>query len=473
MLTKHISVLKAFEKELDRNAAALLDGVAPSKMETRKVSMAYLQLAKRMTEAGHNEEVLAICRKVVQVNPDDPDANYHLLIKLEQFNRTDEAWAALQALEQQCDSLYDSCRKLYLLKARLEYRRGNLQISREMLENFLTNDSLHSHRAMAYGWLGKVLDSLGEYDAAMNAFHACNRQISSSPAGSGWIRKSRDVFSDIDTSLRWYGDKTSFGWQSAVIHDQLAAPILLVGFPRSGTTLLDQILNSHSALTTLEEKPGFSGIREKFYGSEDKLLSLHNLSSNELSDCRQMYWSNIAKYLGRPVDGLSVVDKLPLNIRYLDIFFRLFPAGKVIVALRDPRDVVLSNYMQIYELNPEMATNLSLASSARFYEKVMQLYLLFRKFIPGNIYEIKYEDLVCDFEGESGRLLDFLGLEWDGRLERYHENAKQRFINTPSYDQVTKPIYRDAVGRWKRYERHLEEIGPTLQPFVQEFGYPT
>lgn len=475
MLTHHITILKTLEKEFDRQAAKLTDKDIHTRTEnTRRCLAGYLQIGKKMTEIGHMEESLSTFRKALQLQADDSDANYQFLFRLEKLNRTDEAWSILQAFEDKCCShapLYDISKKLYILKARLEYRRGNTDASRKMLEKFLKDNPIHSHHAMACGWLGKILDSLGEYDSAMRAFNEYNKIIAATPVAIEMIQKSNAALADIEASLRWYGDKPSFGWQRPIIRDNLAQPIVLVGFPRSGTTLLDQILNSHTALITIEEKATLANIAGKFYGSEEKLRSLWSLSGHDLSICRQTYWSNAANFLGEPINNSMLVDKLSLNIRRLDIYARLFPEIKIIVALRDPRDVVLSNYMQMYRLNPEMAANLSLTNSARYYSKVMQLYLIFRKFIPDNIHEIRYEDVVCNLKVESIKLLQFLGLEWECGLERYYESAKGRYIRTPSYDQVTKPIYHDAIGRWKNYECHLEGIKPILQPFVKEFGY--
>lgn len=474
-MTKLISLIKTFEEKLDRETQELYAEDAPSNVEAlkKKTTAAYLQLGKSMFDAGRFKEGLALARKAIQISPADLNANYFLLTKMERLNQVEEAWAALLAFEKQCGSLYDTDKELYLLKARLEHRRGNLETAREMLEKFLAENPFHSLNIHAYWWLGKLLDTMGDYDAAMLAFHEHNNRNACTPDGLDMIQKSRTAFANLDTSLSWYGNKHFSTWRKTIIFDQLPPPVLVVGFPRSGTTLLGQILSSHPALITLEEMSTLSGIKEKFHGNEDSLLSLSLLNSQELSACRQSYWSNIAKLLDKPVDEFTVIDKLPLNIRYLDIFARLFPEVKVVVALRDPRDVVLSNYMQMYKLNPEMATSLNLVDCARFYAKVMELYLLFRESIPGNIHEIRYEDLVCDFQVESTKLLEFLGFDWNSELVRYHENAKKRYIRTPSYDQVTKPIYRDAIGRWKNYQTHLKEIKPLLQPYIEAFGYST
>jgi hypothetical protein len=222
----------------------------------------------------------------------------------------------------------------------------------------------------------------------------------------------------------------------------------------------------------VDERPTLEGIEERFFGGEKKLSQLQNLSADDVQACRQTYWKNVARFVEDvPGDGMRVVDKFPLHIEHLDIYARLFPEVKIIVALRDPRDSVLSNYFQPFNLNPAMVANLSLSTSAQQYAKIMELYLLFRTLMPDNIHEIRYEDLVGDFRHECSRLLDFLGLAWEDGIERFYETAAQRWVRTPSYNQVTRPLYSDAIGRWKNYARHLEEITPILQPFVEAFGY--
>lgn len=473
MKAGRIELLKALEKKLDVQAQTLgarIAGISAGP-EYQRISSAYLQLARDMTRAGLSEEGLAAYRKAREADPENLEADYFFLLRLEKLNRVEEAWAGLLAVEARHRSPYALCRKLYFLKGCLEYRRGNLETARQLLETFIAQNAASSSLAHAYGWLGKTLERLGEHDGAMEAFSRCNAMIAGTPVAQAMLKKLDDTQSAIETSLRWYSGQTSFGWEEDHAF-QGPSPILLVGFPRSGTTLLDQILNSHSALSTIEEKPTLQGIADQFYGSAEKLLALQQAGGQELAECRRLYWANVERFLENGfAPGAQVVDKVPLNIMHLDLYARLFPKAKIIVALRDPRDCILSNYFQLYRLNPSMAANLSLTGSAAYYAKVMALYLRFRAMLPDNIHEVRYESVVRNFKGECARLLEFLGLEWEDSLERYHENARKRWINTPSYDQVTQPLYDRAIGRWKKYASHLEGVSLPLQPFIEAFGY--
>lgn len=470
----NVEVLKAFAQTLDRQLAKIPVDESPhaSDATRRKLSFAYLRLAKDLSELDAGDESFAAGRKAVLADPDNLDAAFFHLAWLEKLNRIDEAWAELRAIEGRHPAPYAACSKLYHIKACLEYRRGHLETARAMFEAFIEKNHGRQLATLAYGWLGKTLDRLGLYDGAMEAVTRYNSLVTAYPEAQDMLQKGNARLANIETSLCWYRNKSSFEWQETGIGEGDASPIVLVGFPRSGTTLLEQILHSHSTLRAVDERQTLEGIEERFFGSEEKLSHLQHLNAGDARACRQAYWANVARFVGDVHgDNMRVVDKYPLNIVHLDIYARLFPKVRIIVALRDPRDSVLSNYFQTFTLNHAMVANLNLSASAQHYAKVMELYQLFRNFMPDNIHEVRYENIVGDFKGECTRLLDFLGLEWEDSLERFHETAAQRWIRTPSYEQVTRPIYGDAMGRWKNYARHLEEINPILQPFVEAFGY--
>ncbi len=142
------------------------------------------------------------------------------------------------------------------------------------------------------------------------------------------------------------------------------------------------------------------------------------------------------------------------------------------VALRDPRDACLSCFMQRFQLNDAMANFLDLAETARTYAAVMGLWLHYREALPLAWHEYRYEDLVEDFEGELRRVLDFIGAGWHDDVARYREKTGRPAVTTPSYGQVTRPLYKSAIGRWRAYRDELAPVLPTLEPLVAAFGYP-
>jgi sulfotransferase family protein len=161
-----------------------------------------------------------------------------------------------------------------------------------------------------------------------------------------------------------------------------------------------------------------------------------------------------------------------LNIVDVGIIHRVFPEAKFILALRHPCDCVLSCFMQTFKLNNAMANFLTLDRSAKLYAAVMDLWSVYQKKLNLDVHVMKYEGLVQDLEGTSKSLISFLGLEWDNNLHNYQKTALDRGnIRTPSYDQVTQPLYKHASGRWINYREQMRPVLPVLRPWIEAFGY--
>lgn len=254
--------------------------------------------------------------------------------------------------------------------------------------------------------------------------------------------------------------------------DGLPTPVFLVGFPRSGTTLLDQILDSHAAIQTLEEKPIIRILSEEI----DRLVGdrpggLADLRPDEIARLRALYFEYIADFIDLAA-GHLLVDKLPLNLIRLPYILRLFPDARFILALRHPADCVLSCFMHLFAPNDAMAHFHTLEETAALYARVMGLWRRWSESLPLRCQPVRYENLVHDLRGEVEPVLDFLGVAWQEHMARPHEHAAQRgAINTPSHSQVTQPIYQRAAGRWQRYQPQLANVTETLRPHIAQFDY--
>ncbi len=249
-------------------------------------------------------------------------------------------------------------------------------------------------------------------------------------------------------------------------------PIFLIGFPRSGTTLLDQILDSHPALQVIEEQALIENIyRNLAQTAAGYPAALATLDTDQIRKLRQQYFDHAARYLEAGA-GTHFIDKLPLNTADIGLIARLFPEARIILALRHPCDVCLSCFMQAFAPNDAMANFYTIEDTARLYAEVMGLWQHYESLLPLNYHRVKYEDIVADFAGETRRLLNFLGLDWDARVLEYNRHARARkHINTPSYNQVTEEIYTRARYRWQRYDEQLRPVMPMLAPFIDYFGY--
>jgi hypothetical protein len=166
------------------------------------------------------------------------------------------------------------------------------------------------------------------------------------------------------------------------------------------------------------------------------------------------------------------VDKLPLNTIWAHLIWRVFPEARFILAIRHPLDVCLGCFMQHFAINSAMSSFLSLENTAAAYAAVMGLWRDLAGALPLKVHTVRYEDVVDDLAGQAAALLAFLNLPWDPAVLDHAGTARAKpIINTPSYHQVARPIYRDAAFRWRRYRPHLAGIADTVQPFVAMFGY--
>jgi hypothetical protein len=187
---------------------------------------------------------------------------------------------------------------------------------------------------------------------------------------------------------------------------------------------------------------------------------------------RGAYFEELDRHLDGDRRDALVVDKLPLNAVRAGLIHRMFPNAKFLFALRHPCDSVLSCFMQRFGLNNAMAQFLDLGDAARYYDKVMSLWMQYRAVLPLDVHTLRYEDLVRDFRTTIGDVLDFLALDWDDSVFDYIDTAKKRGkINTPSHDQVIQPLYSRASGRWRKYEDQMKPVLPLLLPWAERFGY--
>ena len=251
----------------------------------------------------------------------------------------------------------------------------------------------------------------------------------------------------------------------------------LVGFPRSGTTMTEQIFDAHGDIFGVEEPNYLHDTKKKWREmvsqSDDVKAFFDELSEERIIELRRYFWSRVDDDLGENALESSKVlfYKHPLLISELPFINAIFPDSKVIVALRDPRDCCLSCFMQDFSVNAGMIHFLNLEDTCHFYDAVFGLYLAARERLTFDRVEIRYEDTVRDLEAQARRLIEFLDLEWDSAVLRFHERARKKFIPTPSFAAVNEPVNTKAIARWKRYEKYFEPYVGLLEPYVREFGY--
>lgn len=337
-----------------------------------------------------------------------------------------------------------------------------------LLRDIAEDQSLaQADRAIAYAKLGRHWDKAGELDSAWQAFVAGNTLLADQKpklAPSVYGRQQIELLQERLGKARWQTWTPTPGADSP-------APVFLVGFPRSGTTLLERMLAMHPKVSQLDEKDTLRDALSLVGGTPEQ-RALERWDNATLERLRASYWRNVEHFLGRPPhDNEVVVDKLPLNSLHLELIHRLFPQARILFALRDPRDVCLSCFMQSFGLNDAMANFLTMASTVAYYVKAMTLAVDLKAALPLKRLDIRYEELILDPETHLRAILRFLDLPWTSEVLRFHQTESNEVINTPSYQQVRQPLYETSVGRWDRYRKHLGNALEPLTPLVCKLGY--
>ncbi len=410
-----------------------------------------------------NEEALSHFRKCVQVRPDWPDAHATLGWVLEKNQDADEARQVLEtALRLDGDHPLAN-----LTLARCDIRDEAFDEARARLERLMEHSAEDGIKKAAANGLGQILDRQGLYEEAFQAFTQCNDKSALS-ARAGGI--SRDRYTDLIGAYRngLTGDQVQ-SWDLDFPGADEETPVFFVGFPRSGTTLVEQMLMSHPAFFSVGEHNWLLEIGRQISG--DPAEGLNQLSAPEASQLGRAYWELADDYRPPESGGLKILDKNPLNIIHLPLVRRIFPKAKILVALRDPRDVVLSCFMQNFKVNLGTIHFLTLEDGARFYSAVMDFWLHCREILGLDYIEYRYEDLQEDPEATLRRILQALGEDWNDEVMEYHRHAQDRDIRTPSYQDVTRPVFGRARERWRNYKEQISPTQPILAPFISEFGY--
>ncbi len=312
-------------------------------------------------------------------------------------------------------------------------------------------------------------DRKGEHDKAFTAYVEANHLQRDLDLDRARLTPSPLQTENLDRLIAFLRTSEIGAWPRH-IHLEGAAPVFLLGFVRSGTTWLDQILSSHPGVSVMEEEDNFIDAWRDLLISDAGLRRLAALSREEANFYRDRYWARARKIL-KAADDHLIVDKLPLNTVNLPLIWRLFPEAKIIFALRDPRDAVFSAFQQYFQINTGMSHFLDITAAAGFYDRVMTIGLIVRESAAIAVHEVRYENVVADLESEARRLIAFLGLDWNPSILNYHETARKRAIRTPSARQVIERPYATSIGKWRRYREGMAPALPILAPWVATLGY--
>lgn len=325
------------------------------------------------------------------------------------------------------------------------------------------------NRAIAEGLRGDALDGLGRRHEAFVAYTAANDTLRALYKPFYEV-PGRPSACEVAASLaEYFRAAPAEAWHARRTGEAERTHVFLVGFPRSGTTLLEQVLAAHPDVESAAEQSFLADAEDEFLDPQG-LDRLSALDGEALQGWREAYWRRVAEH-GKLPSRAVFIDKQPLNAVILFLVAKLFPDARILFALRDPADVVWSCFRRRFEMSAQMYEFLALERAARYYDAVMTVAAVYRGKLGLATHDVVYEKLVADFAGEARQVCDFLGIAFDDKMADFAAVSRSRAPNTPSSVQVARGLYHSAVGQWTAYRAELEPVLPVLAPWRARFGY--
>lgn len=428
----------------------------------------WLAAAKLAFQAGRFAASSRFTARALAACPDSADiAAMHASALERSGDREQAARVAADLLDR-----FPGHARLVRQVAHLERLGGRFVEAKDRLERQLVHHPGEEDWRLRHE-LAAVLDRLGEFGGAMRELELAKQQLApeSAKLRPAWRAMTERQW-EVTRSL---SKERLERWQEPLS----GAPrriFLLAGFPRSGTTLLEKILTTHpDCIGTDESGVLATQFRDPIiFGATSASAAIGELDGLEPEDLaagRDEYFRCTEDLLGEQVGWRLLIEKDPLLTADLALPLRLFPEARILMPLRDPRDVVLSFFFTIVPLAPNSVAASSLEDTCRYYAEVMRHWILLRERLdPRRWMESRYEDLLADPESRTRQLAEFLGIDWRPDLLAHHKGGG-RAMGTPTYDDVSKPLYTRSLERWRNYGRWLEPHLHHLQPFMDAFGY--
>lgn len=432
------------------------------------------QLAEAHAAQNNLVAALELMEDLSRRRPEERRVRLRLAGLYERMNRIEEAEAVLDGVAAQggdADPDKTVASEIAHLRARLAERRGSYAVARDTLER---TGPRNEHDFAHWFELAHACDKLGDAAAAMAALQTAHSiQIAGikniHPRWFESNRKSPLVQKDSVSHADYAG------WPALQAPEATQSPVFVMGFPRSGTTLLEQMLDAHPRLQSMDERPFFHMLARQLENSTGFQIprDLGKLSQRDCDELRMGYLTLACSKVPRRWDA-QLVDKNPMNMLWLPLIHRLFPSARYVFALRHPCDVLLSNYMQNFMAGTLGAACADLKTLAVTYVEAMQYWLHHVELFRPAVFVSRYEDLVAHPVEQAQRIASHLGLDDAETMLEFDRRAREKeFIATPSYTQVIEPINTKGMGRWLRYREYLEPVLPILAPMLGHWGYTT
>ena len=406
--------------------------------------LAYNNLGSAYENIDNEDAAFEAYKKAIEINPQHAEAQHNLGAILNQRGKNEEAKACyIKAIEANPNFTYAH----HSLSPLKKYTEDDPHVA--MLENLATQTAQMDHEMQTKFWfsVGKMRGDLKKYKESFEAYNIANKLHRKTYPYN--VEDTRSTIANIVTGF----DKAFAKTKRKGCDDE--TPVFILGMPRSGSTLIEQILDCHSQIHGAGELKDLSDVVRSAAHLEEGapyVEWLKNASNDELQDVGQRYIERIRQHSD---SALHIVDKMPSNFFYVGLIHKILPNAKIIHSMRDPMDICISNYTRMFKQIMPFAYDLKeLGQYCRFCDDMMAHWkdVLPKDFILG----LQYEEVVEDLEGKAKELIAFCGLEWEETCLDFHKN--KRVVKTASHDQVNKPIYKTSVQRWKKYEDYIQPL---------------
>jgi tetratricopeptide (TPR) repeat protein len=405
-----------------------------------------------LLSGGRLQDAAAHYRYVLTLFRGNTDVMAGLASVYERMREYDQAYEALRpALESGSRDVAVGC-----AYAGIARQTGRTRDAIAWLEKIRSSDIAAPERARFYFQLARLYESEGEYERAFSCFGEAN--AAQRPDEAMLERFASTYSTQVEESIRIFTPE--FMRSVAKASDGSRVPIFIVGMPRSGTSLVEQILASHPGVHGAGELDTMSDVAKllarRIGGNQGYPGCMRNVSAADMEAASRHYLRAVASLAP---NAARVTDKMPHNFLLLGLIHLLFPNAAILHCTRDVMDTCLSIYCNYFPDWHVYSTDLTvLGRYYRAYEKLMSHW---REVLAIPMLEVRYEDLVQEPERNIRAMLEFCQLEWDTRCLTFHRN--QRYVNTLSYEQVRRPMYTDAIGRWRHYHGYLEPLRAALE----------
>jgi Flp pilus assembly protein TadD len=426
-------------------------------------------LAELLVEVGEVWDAVELLEEAVRREPTDWPSVLLLAKVYERVNRPRQAREVLDRVVAGVPAGDAAiAHEIQVQQAQLAMRRRSYGAARALLEQA---GPWSAEEAGHYFALAKACDQLGDTAAAMHALATAHAlEVEELRASNpDLLEQDAPWLPHVDDRVSAANYRT---WPTLHAPDADQSPVFVVGFPRSGTTLLEQMLDAHPRLQSMDERPFLNRLGAQLADVGVEVPGgLTRLNQRDCDELRKGYVLMGCGKVARSWDT-RLVDKNPLNMLWLPLLHRMFPHAKLVLAVRHPCDVILSCYLQEFRAAPLVAACRSLEHLAHAYAAAMENWLYHAALFRVDVMVSRYEDLVADPPSQAGGIAAFLGVDDAAAMLRFAARAREKgYIRTPSYSKVVEPISRQAVGHWQRYREYFEPALPILEPMLDHWGY--